>query len=227
MGLDNLPLTRRCTLPPMMGPAIALIDVAKTVMPRIMIDAVNILMSVDERDLEHVAVMPPYKPQDNCLFIVNVTRLNQIEDVLCDHSGVWKEQRGALEYYFVKDASKKRFRFTTCVAYEGADGGVSFKRRVYKNKAKVDCSRVIIFSSDERCKYAMLQYLFHGPVQSFAVPPHGNSKKNHQSYARTFISTISSIKKTGKVPSCVFNSTARQPVDGIAVVMSTVGARRN
>ncbi|MNT09857.1 hypothetical protein D3C72_1446600 [compost metagenome] len=41
MAEENLPLTSRFRLPPITGPAIALTDVANTVMPRMIIDAVN------------------------------------------------------------------------------------------------------------------------------------------------------------------------------------------
>ncbi|MNE81198.1 hypothetical protein D3C87_2131460 [compost metagenome] len=43
MAVENLPLTSRFKLPPITGPAIALMDVANTVMPRMIIDAVNSL----------------------------------------------------------------------------------------------------------------------------------------------------------------------------------------
>ena len=41
MAVENRPLTRRFRLPPITGPAMALTEVANTVMPRMIIDAVN------------------------------------------------------------------------------------------------------------------------------------------------------------------------------------------
>ena len=41
MAVENLPLTSRFRLPPITGPAIALMEVAKIVMPRMIIDAVK------------------------------------------------------------------------------------------------------------------------------------------------------------------------------------------
>src|SRR3546814_19659768 len=45
MTFDRRPLTRRFRLPPIIGPIIALIEVANTVIPMIMMDTVNSLLA--------------------------------------------------------------------------------------------------------------------------------------------------------------------------------------
>ena len=115
--------------------------------------AVKILMAITEEEKFNVGVGTPFKPQDNCIFIIMSKMLSQ-KDLTCDGNGVWKVFNGAKSHYFeytddgVSKIDKERYSENPCA--------VHIKRRYYWCQDSTHFSRVFWWAEDGRCDYAML-----------------------------------------------------------------------
>ena len=154
-------------------------------------------MTITEHEKFNVGIGSPFKPRDNCIFVVSAKLLRQRSDVLCDSNGVWKPNSGPRSHWFEKD-SNGIVKGITKKAYEESQNAVHFKRRAYKNQNAEDYIRIFWCAEDGRCDYVMLQYLFEGEPHDFDVKPHGNAKRKTEAHRRTFPSTLQEIKETGR-----------------------------
>ena len=74
--------------------------------------------------------------------------------------------------------------------------GGDILRTAYKSKACESYKRNLIRGPNLR--HMLVQYLYDGPVVEFQLPPHGNRKHGTQPYTRTYASTKSGIKDSGR-----------------------------
>ena len=69
-------------------------------------------------------------------------------------------------------------------------------RKAYKGKAFESYKRNVIRGPNLR--HMLVQYLYDGPVVELQLPPNGNRKHGTQPYTRTYASTKSGIKDSGR-----------------------------
>ena len=152
----------------------------------------QLLLDINART-DPIARDPPFRPEDDCIFIVHEESLNAYQDIISDGNETWTAGAGPKYSYFIKREGE-----LTAVPkekYEEDDEGYHFSRQVWTCGAAGDFKRVYIRPRDNSCTFSLLQYYYTGDSHSFEPKPHGNRKHGTAQYNRTFESVKSTSKK--------------------------------
>jgi hypothetical protein len=144
----------------------------------------------------------PYCCQQNCSFVVDVSNLEEANDIKCDDLGTWKNvgvQTVYVSVQFNDDEtvesvillSKGKPKVMSSTVYK-------VKKSYWRHLQSTDFSRRIFEIQDFKGKnyiHCLLQYQFDGEEHMVADSPHGNSKNNSLLYMRTKSGLHKKIKK--------------------------------
>ena len=135
----------------------------------------------------------PFRPEDNCVFVIHEKSLAAWKDVLSDGNGAWKVAHGPRLSYFVYVHGE--LESTTKEEYDADEDGHCFSRQLWTCESSKDFKRVYIRATDERCSFSLLSYYFTDKVHVFEPAAHGNRKNGSVPYSQTFESVTKSLKE--------------------------------
>ena len=153
----------------------------------------QLLLAINART-DPIARETPFRPEEECVFIVHEKSLSAAEDILSDGNGKWTAGSGAKSFYFVYREGEVKAVSREEYEEEEEEGRYHFTRQIWTCGSAEDFKRVYIRAKDECWDYSLLQYYFTGVVHSSEPARHGNRKSGTASYSRTFQSVRNSLK---------------------------------
>ena len=166
-----------------------------------------ILLSANQIDSDRVCSKVPYRPQQNCAFVLDTDsgEIKSRDDVKSDGNGTYRGYGKDIIFYShekkrVKDRNIRKYTLLT---------------RYYKHKGSPDFNRKIVELSvltengtESWSPYIILIYYFRGDPHPITVQSHGNSMGS-KAYSRAKPSTVNRIKEQsqkGKLPKEIYES---------------------
>ena len=153
--------------------------------------------------------MPPTNVSTNSCFIVDLSKLENLEDVFCDDLGAWSQSVTGKKYCKVHKTDSICNRVIK--TEKNTPGSIEVIRRPYTNKSDEGLKKVVvcISNSNDQFPLVFIKYQLTGPPHDITAKPHGNSKNQTSSYTRTFRSTknllTKELEKVKPVQRAVFN----------------------
>ncbi|XP_066917468.1 uncharacterized protein [Clytia hemisphaerica] len=149
-----------------------------------------------------VSTSVPRNVKNNGAFIVDLDKLEDPADVLCDDLGSWKQSKTATKKYQVhrtKSGHVSRISLYDNDADDPSTDMVIVTRRSYVNKSDGTLKRAFVSLSmnNQIHNLVFLSYKFNGPEHEVKVQKHGNSKAPIP-FLRTYTSTRRKILKSVK-----------------------------
>ena len=134
-------------------------------------------------------MVPPTNVSANSYFIVDLSKLENLEDVLRDDLGAWSQSITGKKYYKVHKTDSICNPVTK--TEKNTPGSIEVIRRPYTNKLDESLKKVVVCISNSNGQFPLvfIKYKFTGPPHNIILKSHGNLKNQTSSYARTFRST--------------------------------------
>ena len=151
---------------------------------------------------EKTMTFVPQNVQREGVYIIDVTKLENKEDIYSDGCGAWSNNGTRTKYYRVTRNSSNDV--TSIIKSSRNVCDVAVKRRYYACASYSNFRKTIIsleLSSGPNI-YTLLKYSFEGDEKQFDIKPHGNSKGSAKPFLRTKASTVDKLKETRRHTSC-------------------------
>ena len=140
---------------------------------------------------------------------MELSKLENPEDVFCDDLVAWSQTVTGKKYYKVHKTESICSRVTE--TEKNTPCSIEIIRRPYTNKSDESLRKAVFCISNSNGQFLLvfIKYQFTGAPHVIIVKPHGNSKNQTSSYARTFRSTKNFLKeeleKVKPVQRAIFN----------------------
>ena len=127
----------------------------------------------------------PYMCMKNSTFLVDMTKLRNVKDIVCDGLGVFRNNSCTTSNYL--------FANNELIACPKNEGNAYIKTTYYTHTDYSDFrKRIVICFVDGKAKFALIAYAFDHGEHEIALRPHGNSKAK-KTYTRNKFSVREEI----------------------------------
>ena len=136
---------------------------------------VPFLLNVRAKQPDVISTVPPRRIDNNCMFIIDLSKIDHPEDVFSDELGVWKQTETSKKKYTARksdDGFVKQILVSKCQA----EDQITVVRRPFVNKSDNTLRKVVVSINDVNGQYNLVfvKYEFSGASHKIVVKPHGN-----------------------------------------------------